>query len=184
MVATSSCSPVGSHLQRKETKEYVDVISAEAYLLQSTEEEKSGISKSNQILKKASQSKEAQILRLCRDASYAECLEMGQLLRSKPVSSALEWIQRVAELDSANGFFRRTRPNTVIGPVMEPSIFHVWWKTMALTCKYRTLKTPRRIAGSFEIVTIPKTRGHQLQTISAEGDLQLRRSQVISSDKK
>ena len=72
----------------------------------------------------------------------------------------------------------------MIGPVIEPSIFHVWWKTMALTCKYRTLKTPRRIAGSFEIVTIPKTRVHQLQTISAEGDLQLRRSQVKSSDKK
>ena len=107
VVATSSCSPVGSHFQREETKEYVDVISAEGYLLQSTEEEKSGISKSDQILKKASQSKEAQILRLCRDASYAECLEMGQLLRSKPVSSALEWIQRVAELDSANGFFVR-----------------------------------------------------------------------------
>ena len=107
VVAKSSCSPVGSHFQREETKEYVDVISAEAYLLQSTEEEKSEISKSDQILKKASQSKEAQILRLCRDASYAECLEMGQLLRSKPVSSALEWIQRVAELDSANGFFVR-----------------------------------------------------------------------------
>ena len=75
-------------------------------------------------------------------------------------------------------FFRRTRPNAVIGPVIEPSIFHVCWKTMTLTCKYRTLKTPRSIAGSFEIVTIPKTRVHQLQTISGEGDLQLRRSQV------
>ena len=82
VVATSFCLPVvGGHLQREETKEYVDVISAEGYLLQSTEEEKSGISKSDQILKKASQSKEAEILRLCRDASYAECLEMGQLLR-------------------------------------------------------------------------------------------------------
>ena len=76
VVATSSCSPGGGHVQREETKEYVDVLSAEGYLLQSTEEEKSGISKSDPILKKASQSKEAQILRLCRDASYAEYLEM------------------------------------------------------------------------------------------------------------
>ena len=57
----------------------------------------------------------------------------------------------------------------MIGPVIEPSIYHVWWKTMALTCKYRTLKTPRRIAGSFEIVTIPKTRVHQLQTNLSRG---------------
>ena len=72
----------------------------ENMLLQRAEEEKSGISQSDQILKKSSQSKEAEILRLCRDASYAECLEMRQLLRSKPAAnSALEWIQRVAELD-------------------------------------------------------------------------------------
>ena len=33
VVATSSCSPGGGHVQVEETKEYVDVISAEGYLL-------------------------------------------------------------------------------------------------------------------------------------------------------
>ena len=114
------------HLQREERKGHIDVIPAEAYLLQSTEEEKSGISKSDQILKRANQSKEAEILQLCRDASFAECLEMGQFLRSKPaVNIAVEWIQRVAELDrtlsqkGAHTVFRRTRPNTLIGPSID-----------------------------------------------------------------
>ena len=100
--------------------------------VQLTKEDEADVTKTNKILMKASAAKEAEILRLCRNANYSVPLRTGQYLQTKPaVNSAEEWTQRAAELDkplSARGehtLLRRIRPNTVIGPVEELSIFHV-----------------------------------------------------------
>ena len=65
-----------------------------------------------------------------------------------------------------------------------------WVKTEDSTCKYRAPQTHMkpsgltlarilcRIAGSFRMVPILKTRLHQLKTISAEGHLKLRQTQL------
>lgn len=114
-VATSSCFPAQGHFEPEDTEEDIVGTPADGYFLQSTEEEKSEISKPDQILKKASRNNEAEMLRL-----YHRTIPPNK-------TSAQEWVQRVAELDVPLGrqraytILRRIKPNTVIGPTMYES---------------------------------------------------------------
>ena len=119
-----------------------------------------------------------------------KCLEKAKLLQTKPaVNRALEWTQRVAELDkplsqeeSAHGF-ASIKPNTVVGPILYLSMLHLdensghalWTHMPSGSTRARILC---KIAGSPRIATIQKTTQEQLKTISAEGYLQLSQSQM------
>ena len=73
-----------------------------------------------------------------------------------------------------DGRLRRIKPNTYVGPTLNLSIFHLGNRALSTYMQPSGSTRARilcQIAGSSRIATIPKTRLHQLKTISAEGDL-------------